>query len=109
MVGCGATACAVGGARSAARAVAWRTTARPAYRLEQAPGRLVLVLDRAGIPVANNRRSIDASFFGTPVGLIKPIVDARRDEVRIEIALRTPAPRFEVAVKDHELHIDFER
>ena len=90
-----------GGAR-----VLLRTAAAPAYRLEQAADRLVIVLERARIPRANDRRAIDASFFGTAVGLVRPVEDPRRDEVRVEIGLRTAAPRFTVQVHGDELAVD---
>ncbi len=89
--------------------VVLRTAAAPAFRVEETDRQLVIVLDRARIPVANNRRAIDASFFGTPVGLIRPVEDTASDQVRVEIALRSSAPAYALRTAGEELVIEFQR
>jgi 2,3-bisphosphoglycerate-independent phosphoglycerate mutase len=69
-------------------------------------GGVVLVLPRAQIPLANNRRPIDASFFGTRVGVVRPVVDSRAGEVRIDIGVRGP-PAVEVRAGETEVVLDF--
>lgn len=57
--------------------------------LEEKDGMLLLHLPGTRIRRANDRRPFDAAFFGTAVGLIRPLEDRRG--TRIEIRLRRPA------------------
>ncbi|HWV37664.1 MAG TPA: hypothetical protein VN033_04205 [Vulgatibacter sp.] len=90
-----------GGAR-----VSVRVDARPRWRVVERSGLVVLEIQGGRLPRPNDRRAIDASFFGTPVGLIKPVEDRRSGAVRIEIALRRKVP-YTVSVGDDALVIEF--
>jgi hypothetical protein len=73
------------------------TSAPVTYAMhEAAPDKLVLSLERTRITVPNNRRALDARWFGTPVVHIAPHEDLKELRVDIEIDLATPAAPYEI-------------
>lgn len=59
-------------------------------RLDHQPDRVVVELPGTRIRRANDKRPLDASFFGTPVGVIRAVED-RSGTTRLEIQLVRPA------------------
>mgnify|MGYP000946224720 CR=1 FL=1 len=61
------------------------------HRWEQRDNVVILELPGTRIRRANDRRVLDASWFQTPVGLIRPVEDRAARTTRIEIKLQKPA------------------
>lgn len=61
------------------------------HRWESRDGLVILELPATRIRRANDRRPLDASWFDTPVGMIRPVEDRASSTTRIEIELKRPA------------------
>lgn len=92
--------------RSGGAQVVIRTADAPRFQIVERKGGVTVVFPEARIPLANNRRTIDASFFGTRVGTVRPGVDQRTGEVRIEVDVRGP-PGVQVRTAGAEVVLDF--
>lgn len=62
-----------------------------AHRLERREGLVVLELPGTRVRRANDKRPLDATYFGTPVGTIRAVEDREAAVTRIEIELLRPA------------------
>lgn len=80
-----------------------RTDGRVSPRLEEGVGEMVLVLPHTTIRRPNDKRPFDATYFNTPVGLVRPSVS--RQGVRITIQLRQEAVA-KVAQKTGEIVVE---
>ena len=87
-----------------------KTTEPVKYRIESVKADLiVLVIENARIPLANNRRPLDTHFFDSPIVAIVPkVIEDASPSVNIEIYLRRPVP-FKEIQNDTFLALDFQR
>ena len=87
-----------------------RTTEPVKYTIDNSrPNMVVLILENTRVPLRNNRRAIDTSFFDSPVRYIIPkVIEGPSASVRIEIYLRDKVP-FQKVQNDNVLSIFFQR
>ena len=87
-----------------------RTTEKVSYKLDTAnPDKVVITLENARVPLANNRRFLDTQFFDSPVSYIRTeIIEGPSPSVQIHITLRIRVP-FKETQKDNILSLDFRR
>jgi hypothetical protein len=70
---------------------------------------VVLEIQNATIPLRNNRRFLDTSYFDSPIKMITPSnVDDVSPSIRITIELREGVP-YESKVEGEEIHIIFKK
>lgn len=67
-----------------------RTSSPAAYTVLEEADRLLLVLDHASIPHANDRRPLDTRYFQTPVVSVVPREDRKARRVVVEVAVSGP-------------------
>jgi hypothetical protein len=62
----------------------------PLFETRDEPGRFVVLLERTGVHLRNNKRALETRYFNTPVKRVR--VQRRRDKVAVILELRAPAP-----------------
>ena len=84
-----------------------KTSALVDYRIsESGPDTLIVELHDTFIPVHNNRRPLDTSYFPTAVAMVTPT--SGKDGVKIEIKLKERVP-FVTKQEDNSLFVDFQK
>ena len=83
-------------------------TAKFAVR-EEGPNMVVLEIQNSSIPLTNNRRFMDSSFFNSPVTMITPsVVDDISPSIRIVVELTGKTP-FSYRVEGRDIVLTFEK
>lgn len=67
-----------------------QVTQEPLFETRDAPDRFVILLERTGVHLRNNRRPLETRHFNTPVKRVR--VERRRQKVAVILELRAPAP-----------------
>ena len=69
-----------------------------------------LILQNARVPIANNTRFLDTTYFDSPVRFIQPrVIEGPSASVRIEIHLKRPTVNYKEVQRDTLLALDFSR
>ena len=76
---------------------------------EEGPSTVVLEIQNATIPIMNNRRFLDTSYFDSPVTMITPtVIDDISPHIRIVVEIRQQMP-YSVKVEGRDIVLMFNK
>lgn len=76
---------------------------------EEGPSTIVLEIQNATIPIMNNRRFLDTSYFDSPVTMITPtVIDDISPHIRIVVEIRQQMP-YSVKVEGQDIVLVFNK
>ena len=76
---------------------------------EEGPSTIVLEIQNATIPIMNNRRFLDTSYFDSPVTMITPtVIDDISPHIRIVVEIRQQMP-YSVKVEGQDIVLIFNK